>query len=162
MRRNLVIKARWRAALMVAGLAMTWGLAVGQTGATETVKPLALRDIMRELAVEVETMAGAMAREDFKSIERTARAIRVHREPPMTEKARIMTYIGARMGRFKHMDDEVKRAAADIGAAAGRGDGQGVIDGFQWLQSSCFGCHVEFRRDFQTHFYGKSQAMPKE
>lgn len=143
-------------------LAAAWMSVPGVASGASDAKALELRGIMRELGTQMEAMAGALAREDFGAIERAARATREHREPPMPEKARIIAYFGGRMGRFKSLDDEVKRAAADIESAAGRHDGQGVIDAFQRLQSSCLGCHVEFRRDFQTHFYGMSQAMPKE
>ncbi len=55
---------------------------------------------------------------------------------------------------IKRLDDEMKRAATELGAAARRRDGQGAIDAFQWLQSNCYGCHREFRGDFVRHFYG--------
>jgi cytochrome c556 len=60
------------------------------------------------------------------------------------------------MSQFKRLDDELKRSATELGAAAGRRDGQGAIDAFQWLQSNCYACHREFREDFVRHFYGAS------
>ena len=115
---------------------------------------MALRGVMRELGEQMQAVTDGISREDYEVIERAARAIADHRQPPLDEKARIVAYFGGRMGQFKRLDDEMKRAATELGAAARRRDGQGAIDAFQWLQSNCYGCHREFRGDFVRHFYG--------
>ena len=144
---------RWRR-LAVVGVLVAISGANGVVGAGEGTAPMALRGVMRELGEQMQAATDGISREDYEVIECAARAIADHRQPPLDEKARIVAYFGGRMGQFKRLDDEMKRAATELGAAAGRRDGQGAIDAFQWLQSNCYGCHRELRGDFVRHFYG--------
>lgn len=144
---------RWKRRLAVIGALLAMSGPGGAVGG-EVDEPMALRGVMRELGEQMQAVTDGISREDYEVIERSARAIADHRQPPLDEKARIVAYFGGRMGQFKRLDDELKRSATELGAAAGRRDGQGAIDAFQWLQSNCYACHREFRGDFVRHFYG--------
>jgi cytochrome c556 len=87
----------------------------------------------------------------------TAPLIAAHPQPPLTEKARIIAYIGLSMGRFKEFDMQTHEAAHELEHAATEKNGAGVIDAFQKLQTGCLGCHQNFRTAFVEHFYGKKQ-----
>ena len=72
---------------------------------------------------------------------------------------RIMSFVGADMGKFKAYDGETHEQAQAVGKAAESKDGPGVILAFQKLQTSCYSCHSEFRKPFVEHFYGKKDAV---
>ena len=78
-----------------------------------------------------------------------------HAEPPMSEKIRILAWLGADSGKFRGFDGQVHDAATSMGEAAKRGDGQAVIANFAKVQQSCLACHQDFRKSFQEHFYEK-------
>lgn len=146
-------RSRWWRRLVVVGTVLAASGAGAAVGG-EVAAPMALRGVMRELGEQMQTVTDGISREDYGVVERAAQAIADHRQPPLDEKARIIAYFGGRMGQFKRLDDELKRSATELGAAARRRDGQGAIDAFQWLQSNCYACHREFRGDFVRHFYG--------
>lgn len=117
-------------------------------------QPLALRGIMQDLGRHMETITQALAREDWTRIEETAPLIADHPQPPFMEKARILTYVGTNMRRFKRHDQKTHEAAQALGQAAGKQDGQAVAAALQTLQGRCNDCHQEFRKPFVEHFYG--------
>lgn len=137
--------------------ALSMGLALLATGAlaeAEPAKPLALRGIMQELGRHMQTVALAIAREDWALVEKTAPLIGEHPQPPLLEKTRILAFVGTDVGRFKSYDHKTHEAAHVLGQAARKRDGEAVIAAYQAVQSGCFDCHREFRKPFLQHFYG--------
>jgi cytochrome c556 len=142
----------WLAAI---GLALA---CVGQPAFAQSpqeAKPLELRRIMQNLGAHMQAVTAGIAREDWVAVARIAPEIARHPEPPGAEKGRIVTFMGADMGRFKGYDNQSHEAALAMGVAAGKGDGEGVITTFAKVQGACLSCHKEFRQRFVEHFYGK-------
>lgn len=121
-------------------------------------EPLALQRIMKDMGRNMQIITDGISREDWDLVEKTAPLIADHPQPPFGEKARVMAFAGANIGRFKAYDGETHDQAQAVGKAAKSGDGQGVILAFQKLQSSCYNCHSEFRKSFVEHFYGRKSA----
>ncbi len=119
------------------------------------VKPLELHRIMQELGKTMQTITDAISREDWALVAKVAPQIAEHPEPPVIEKMRILTFIGADMGTFESQDELTHRAARALEQVAARNDRQGVITAFANLQSSCLACHKSFRQSFVEHFYGQ-------
>lgn len=136
--------------LLAACLALA---AIGTTGA-QAAEPLVLRKVMRDLGGNMQTITDGISREDWALVEKTAPLIANHPQPPLSEKMRIMSFMGSDMGKFKAHDSETHAQAQALGKAAKAGDGAGVILAFQKLQTSCYDCHREFRKPFVNHFYG--------
>jgi len=125
---------------------------VAETGQQST-KQLALRGIMKDLGSNMQVVTDGISREDWALVEKTAPLIADHPQPPMSEKARIMGFMGSSMGKFKGYDDVTHEAAKSLGQAAAKQDGLAVIAAFQELQKACYGCHQDFRKSFAEHFY---------
>ena len=109
---------------------------------------------MKDLGSNMQTVTGAVSMEDWPLIEKTARLIADHPQPPMSEKLRIIAFLRTDMSRFKGYDGEVHKAAEAMGEAAKAKDGQAVIASFNTVQTACYGCHKDFRPQFLRHFYG--------
>ena len=148
------MKAKQVAKLMLAAglLLAAAGSAVAETA--DGPGEMALRKIMKDLGSNVQAVTDAISREDWQLIEKTAPLIADHPQPPITEKLRIMAFIGTDMGKFKDYDEEVHKAAESLGQAARSKNGQAVIAAFQTIQTACYGCHRDFRPQFLRHFYG--------
>lgn len=134
-------------------------LAIGLTGTTtcaQAAEPLALQKVMKDLGSHMQTVAGAIARENWASVAETAHLIGEHPQPPLTEKLRIISFMGANMAKFKAFDEQTHEAAHEMASAAQAQDGQKVIGSFQKLQTSCLSCHQTFRPAFVEHFYGSA------
>ncbi|MGV8935133.1 MAG: cytochrome c [Gallionellaceae bacterium] len=121
----------------------------------QATEPLAFQGVMKNLGKHMQTIAGAIALEDWELVEKTAPLIGAHPQPPAEEKARIFSFIGSNMDKFKAIDMETHEAAHELQHAAHAKDGQQVIVAYQKLQSACLGCHQAFRKPFVAHFYGK-------
>jgi cytochrome c556 len=117
-------------------------------------KEMALRKIMKDLGANMQTLTHAISMEDWQQVERTAPLIADHPQPPMTEKLRIMAFMGTDMGKFKGHDTKVHEAADLLGQAAKAKDGTAVIAAFSSVQTACYSCHRDFRGQFLQHFYG--------
>ncbi len=121
----------------------------------QAAEPLGLQGIMKDLGKNMQTVTDGISREDWELVARTAPLIADHPQPPLTEKMRIMAFMGSDMPRFKAFDGSTHDAAAEMGRLAQEKNGQQVIDSFHKLQSACLGCHQTFRKPFVEHFYGK-------
>ncbi|MDD2740223.1 MAG: cytochrome c [Methylomonas lenta] len=121
-------------------------------GDTES-KPLALQRIMQELGKNMQTITGAISREDWALVAKVAPQIAEHSEPPVIEKLRILSFMGTDMGAFESHDEATHQAARALEQVAARNDGPAVITAFANLQSACLACHQSFRQSFVTHFY---------
>jgi cytochrome c556 len=125
----------------------------------QAAEPLALQKVMKELGRNMQAITDGISREDWELVEKTAPLIAEHPQPPLSEKMRIMGFMGTNMGKFKAYDSETHEQAQAVGTAAMAKDGPGVILAFQKLQTSCYNCHSEFRKPFVAHFYGKKEAV---
>lgn len=122
--------------------------------AAQAAEPLAFQGVMKDLGKHMQTVAGAIALEDWETVEKTAPLIAAHPQPPAEEKARIISFMGANMGKFKSFDMQAHEAAHKMEHAAHEQNGQQVIDAYREVQSACLGCHQNFRKPFVEHFYG--------
>lgn len=138
-------------AALVLGVAGQSAVAENRTPSTE---PLVLQKVMKDMGKHMQSITDGISREDWALVEKTAPLIGEHPQPPIAEKTRIIGFMGSKMGKFKAYDGETHEAAHVLAHAAKNGDGQGVINAFQVLQTSCYNCHQEFRKPFVKHFYG--------
>jgi cytochrome c556 len=122
----------------------------------QAAEPLELQKIMKDLGKNMQTVTDGISREDWALVDKASRLIADHPQPPLTEKMRIMGFMGANMGKFKNFDGQTHEAANEVAKAAQEKDGQKVISSFQKLQTSCLGCHQAYRPAFVEHFYGKA------
>jgi len=137
------------AVLAAAALA---GCAAQPAPATEE-RALALRGIMRDMGRDLTAITDGLSREDYYAIERSARRLATHPQPPAEERVRIITWLGANAARFKGYDDEVHAHAEALAAAARERQPRPALEAFSRLQSACMGCHVEFRKPLLERFY---------
>lgn len=125
------------------------------TAPAQAAEPLALQGVMKDLGKHMQTIAGAIAYEDWVQVANTAPLIAAHPQPPIAEKARIISFMGGNMGKFKSFDMQTHEAAHEMEHAAHENNGVQVIAAFQKVQASCLACHQTFRSQFAEHFYGK-------
>jgi len=126
------------------------------TFAAHAAEPLALQQVMKDLGKNMQIVTDGISREDWTLVEHSAHLIGEHPEVPLSEKVRIMAFMGSNMGKFKSFDGQTHEAAHEMAEAAQEKDGQKVIATFQKLQIGCLACHQAFRPAFVAHFYGKS------
>ncbi|MDO8349592.1 MAG: cytochrome c [Gallionella sp.] len=119
-------------------------------------EPLELQKVMKDLGKNMQIVTDGISREDWLLVEHTSHLIGGHPQPPVAEKMRIMTFMGANMAKFKEFDGQTHEFAHEMALAAQAKDGLKVISSFQKLQASCLACHQAFRPAFVEHFYGKS------
>lgn len=141
------------AMLMVAALLIPASILHAQ--AQEPARSMVLRSVMQQLGRDIQAVTGAISSEDWALVVDLAPKIASHAEPPVGEKMRILTWLGADAGKFRGFDGQLHDAAIAMGKVASRGDGQEVIAAFGKVQQRCLACHQEFRQPFQEHFYGK-------
>lgn len=122
--------------------------------ASHAVEPLAFQGVMRDLGKHMQTVAGAIAVEDWALVAKTAQLIGEHPKPSLAERTRIFSFVGTNMSKFKEFDHQTHEAAHEMEHAAHSGDGLQVINQYQKLQTGCLGCHQAFRASFVEHFYG--------
>lgn len=145
--------------LLVAGVVffITFSQAFAETTAnlSSPAEPLALRKIMQDMNKNMQTIVDAISRDDWKLVEKTAPQIADHPQPPLSEKIRILAFVGTDVSKFKESDGKTHAAASVLEESAAREDGYAVIADFATLQNTCLMCHQRFRKSFQEHFYGK-------
>ncbi len=127
------------------------------TFTVKAAEPLAFRGVMKELGRNMETVAGAIAYEDWATVEKTAHLIGEHPKPSLMERARILAFVGTSMSKFKEFDEQTHKGAHELVLAANAKDGMQVIATFQKIQEGCLGCHQNFRASFVEHFYGSKK-----
>lgn len=144
----------WATVALLSLAVSTTAYAQATTGAN-TQKPMYLKTVMTQLNRDMQSVAGAISKEDWAEVAALAPKIASHQQPPMLEKMRILPWLGSNADKFRGFDEQVHRAATEMGEAAKRGDGQATINAFAKTQQSCLACHQNFRKPFVTHFYGK-------
>lgn len=141
--------------LTVAACLFLWGFQLpAWAGNAIQTEPLALRKIMQELGRNMQAITGAISQEEWGQVAQLAPKVATHPEPPLTEKMRILAYLGADAAEFRNFDVQTHEAALAIKQAAASSDGKAVIQSFAHVQESCLGCHQAFRKPFVEHFYG--------
>lgn len=120
----------------------------------QAAEPLELQKVMKELGKNMQVITDGISREDWALVAKTAPLIAAHPQPPVSEKMRIMKFMGPEMSKFKAFDGETHEAAHGLEHAAHERDGQKVIAAFQQVQTTCLNCHQTFRGKFVEHFYG--------
>jgi cytochrome c556 len=134
-------------------LATSACLVLSATG-VQAAEPLALQKVMKDLGINMQVITDGISRGDWDLVEKTASLVADHPRPPLSEKMRIIRFVGTDMSKFKAFDGETHDQAQAVARAAKAKDGPGVILAFQKLQTSCYNCHSEFRKPFIEHFYG--------
>lgn len=134
-------------AIMLGTCVQAWADGTGKTG------PLALRKIMQDMGKNMQAITDGISREDWDMVARVAPLIADHPQPPLTEKMRILSFVGSDAGKFRSYDEKTHQAAQALEQAAVRSDGKAVISSFATLQNSCLACHQSFRKPFLEHFY---------
>ena len=148
------MKAKRFVGFVLAGGLILAGAGGAAAESGEKAKELALKKIMKDLGGNMQTVTDAISREDWQLAEKTAPLIADHPQPPVTEKLRIIAFMGADMGKFKNYDAEVHKAAGSLGEAAKAQDGAAVITALLSILTACYRCHRDFRQGFVKHFYG--------
>lgn len=115
---------------------------------------MALRVVMNDLDRNMQAVASAIAKEDWTLITELAPQIANHTQPPLSEKMRILAWLGNDARKFRSFDGQVHEAALAMGKAAQREHGEAVIAAFSMTQQSCLACHQSFRQSFMEQFYG--------
>lgn len=115
---------------------------------------LALTKVMKQHEKNVQLIAGAISREDYEEVVKTALLVADPVRPPssMAEKLSLMNFLGSNIARFKVLDSDSKERAIALAKAARTRNGEATIVAFQHMQLSCLTCHTEFRKSFQDHF----------
>lgn len=134
-----------------------FALSIPHAQATE---PLELQKVMKELGRNMQVITDGISREDWESVARTAPLIATHPQPPVSEKMRIMKFMGTEMPKFKAFDGETHKAAHELEQAAHENDGQKIIATFGKLQTTCLNCHQTFRGKIVQYFYGQESKQP--
>lgn len=129
------------------------------TRAGEPENPMALRAVMQQLERDMQSVTGAISREDWAQVIELAPGIGSHPQPPLWEKIRILAWLGTGAGAFRSFDTQTHEAAQAMGEAATRSDGQAVIAAFARLQESCLTCHQNYRKSFKEYFYEPAAAV---
>lgn len=127
-------------------------LPASRAGAEE---PMELRRIMQDLGEDMQSVTDGISREDWRLVAEAAARIAEHPQPPVTEKVRILTFLGSEAARFRGFDEQTHRAGKALKEAAEGEDARAVIDAFATLQTACLGCHQAFRGPFVEHFYAE-------
>jgi len=109
---------------------------------------------MERLDRDMQAVTGAISKEEWALVAELAPKLAKHAEPPLSEKMRILTWLGTDAGKFRGFDGQVQNAATGMEDAAKRGDGQAVIAAFSRTQQGCLACHQSFRQSFVEQFYG--------
>lgn len=116
-------------------------------------EPMALRLIMQDLELNMQRIASAIVREDLATVAELAPLVADHDEPPMTEKMRILSFMGSDAGAFKSLDGVTHDTAMMLKEVAENDDGDAVIKTYADLLESCVACHQKFKQPFVDHFY---------
>ena len=116
-------------------------------------KPMEIRKIMQGLSRDMQQVVAGTAKEDWQQVEQAASRIADHPKPPLSEKLRIVAFMGSKMADFKSHDDRTHNTAKELVSAASQQDARNVIRTFARLQSTCLDCHQNYRQTFQQHFY---------
>lgn len=141
------------ATIGISSLPMQLNAAETQVDEQSDAEPMALRLIMQDLELNMQKIASAIIREDLATVAEIAPLVADHDEPPMTEKMRILSFMGSDAGAFKSLDGVTHDTAMMLKEVAEENDGDAVIKTYADLLQSCVACHQKFKQPFVDHFY---------
>lgn len=122
---------------------------VYQVRAQESQNRVTLRGIMRELGIEYLRLSNALMVEDFKSLDSSAKAIRVHPFPAdIVDSIRRNLTSGFR--EFERTDEQTHEAATELSSRAAAKDILGSAKAFEQLTNGCVSCHHQFRASLRS------------
>jgi hypothetical protein len=75
---------------------------------------------MQELGRNMQAITGAISQEEWVQVVQLAPKVAAHPEPPLTEKMRILAYLGADATKFRNFDAQTHEAALAMKLAAAR------------------------------------------
>jgi cytochrome c556 len=154
-KRKTMKLSRYSRAFSVASCITLANFGVNQMAhADEPENAMVLRTVMQQLERDMQSVTAAISREEWLQVFDLAPEIGSHAEPPLTEKVRILAWLGTDASKFRGFDKKTHDAATAMGEAAAKSDGQEVIAEFAKLQQGCLACHQNFRSSFKAHFYG--------
>lgn len=116
-------------------------------------EPMALRLIMQDLELNMQRIASAIIREDLATVAEISPLVADHEQPPMSEKMRILSFMGSDAGAFKSLDGVTHDTAMMLKEVAENEDSDAVIKTYAELLQSCVACHKKFKQPFVAHFY---------
>lgn len=90
---NQPLKPRSFFTVPLSVLLATFATALGAQS-VEAAKPMALRTIMERLGRDMQAVTGAISKEEWPLVAELAPRIAKHAEPPMSEKMRILAWLG--------------------------------------------------------------------
>ena len=114
-------------------LVLATALFLGGCVAQPSGPAMALRCIMRDMGREAAALADGLMREDYALVERAALKVAEHPQPPPEERARIITWLGARAVRFRGYDQEVHGHGQAVAAAARQRQPKAALEAFHKL-----------------------------
>lgn len=133
--------------LTVTACLLLWGFQLpAWAGDATQVEPLALRKIMQELGRNMQAITGAISQEEWVQVVQLAPKVAAHPEPPLTEKMRILAYLGADATKFRNFDAQTHEAALAMKLAAVSSDGKAVIQSFALSVPAGVGAYQPDRR----------------
>jgi len=149
-------KSRLSIVLLTVTLAMTFShQALAESTSTSFKKPLEIQKIMLKMGMEMHNISDAISAEDWPIIEKSADFIANHPKPPMTERMKIMRFLGTEAIQFKANDKKTHKAAGALAYAAAQKESSTVNKAFGVLQQTCLACHQAYRAKLQDYFYGQ-------
>ena len=125
-------------------LSASWIAAARDTSPADRLP--VLRTIMRDMGRNMQVIADAIAREDWKLVATTAPLLTDRPKPSMAEKIRLLGFLGTNAGTFRGYDEKTRRAAQVLERAARKGDGEATVAAFARLEATCLDCHRDFRK----------------
>lgn len=128
------------------------GQVYAEATSSDPQPPKTLLEAMQALGHEMQNITTGISSENWSQVEKSALHIADHPRPSMTERMRIMSFLGSDKSTFKSFDKKTHATARIIAKAAADHDGAKVISEFAVLQQSCLDCHQSFREKFQKHF----------
>jgi cytochrome c556 len=121
------------------------------TGTANAQGEASLKLVMTNLEADMEAIVRALNYGDFETIEARALAIANHEKPPMTQRKKIMNFLGEEMVGFKKGDAKVHDSALKVAEYAAEKDYAGVIEGYGVLLGGCVACHTTYRSRIIEH-----------
>jgi cytochrome c556 len=123
----------------------------------ETTEALELQTIMSDLGKQMQKITDGISKEDWALVRESAINIADHPQPPLSEKIKILSFVGTNISTFKAYDTKTHNAAIILSKSAIEKDGNKIITNFSILQKTCLACHQQFRQLFREHFYPSPQ-----
>jgi len=104
-----------------------------------------LQSLMRELGDRMGQISDGLWREDYPAVAEAAQYIASHPKPPLQQRKKIISALGADAAEFRAADKRVHDDALELVEAARTGQMPPVVARYQRLMDGCVACHTQFR-----------------